>query len=208
VRRRATLAITCAVCDQGDGPGSRLASMPDGGARLWTLALAAAAVCCLRPARACTVYDMYSTGLASSLCHMVPAVGLFGDNGTFFVNNHYFPCARPPFLVLERTRRQRSAVLRTCPWPCNAASELSPVSPADKCSEDGGLHDWFANNATVRRAPPRRVHVLAFSARAFTDQRVMCRAGGRRKLRTQTRAPHAGALTPSTQCTQSSRRWP
>jgi len=80
---------------QDDGLGSGLASMPDGGARLWTLALAAAAVCCLRPARACTVYDMYSTGLASSLCHMVPAVGLFGDNGTFFVNNHYFPCARP-----------------------------------------------------------------------------------------------------------------
>ncbi len=85
------------------------------------LTLAAAAACCLTPASACTVYDLFSSGLASSMWHMIPAVGLMADNGTFFVsvgptksraftvqvqfetvaewqlcaqvNNHYFPCA-------------------------------------------------------------------------------------------------------------------
>jgi hypothetical protein len=50
------------------------------------LTLAAAIACCLKPASACTVYDLFSSGLASSMWHMIPAVGLMADNGTFFVS--------------------------------------------------------------------------------------------------------------------------
>jgi hypothetical protein len=49
------------------------------------LTLAAGAACCAASASACTVYDLFSSGLASSLWHMIPAVGLMADNGTFFV---------------------------------------------------------------------------------------------------------------------------
>lgn len=40
----------------------------------------------MRPSSACTVYDLYSSGMASSLWHMIPAVALFADNGTFYVS--------------------------------------------------------------------------------------------------------------------------
>ena len=40
----------------------------------------------VRPSSACTVYDLYSSGMASSLWHMIPAVALFADNGTFYVS--------------------------------------------------------------------------------------------------------------------------
>lgn len=55
--------------------------------RWLTLALATASF--LTSASACTVYDLYSSGLASSLWHMIPAVGLVADNGTFFVRPLY-----------------------------------------------------------------------------------------------------------------------
>ena len=37
------------------------------------------------PCRACTVFDMSSSGFASSVWHMIPALALFAENGTFFV---------------------------------------------------------------------------------------------------------------------------
>ncbi len=153
------LANSCAVCDQDDGLGSGLASMLDGGARLWTLALAAAAVCCLRPARACTVYDMYSTGLASSLCHMVPAVGLFGDNGTFFVNNHYFPCAPPPAAARSSTRGPHPATpSTTCPGrsagrsPASGASAAAPRCAPTPASAASSRRRAFARRTAASAA--------------------------------------------------------
>ena len=61
------------------------------------LTLAAGAACCLASASACTVYGLFSSGLASSVWHMIPAVGLMADNGTFFVahsptNTFYSTC--------------------------------------------------------------------------------------------------------------------
>ena len=53
--------------------------------RRWLLAVPAAVLLQLCPSRACTVYDLYSHGLAASLWHMIPASVLFADNGTFFV---------------------------------------------------------------------------------------------------------------------------
>ena len=43
---------------------------------------------------ACTVFDLYTSGLASSLWHMIPAVALFADNGTFYVSMS-LSCALP-----------------------------------------------------------------------------------------------------------------
>jgi len=54
--------------------------------RLWQgVAVLVSASRALRPCHACTAFDMSSSGFASSLWHMIPALGLFAENGTFFV---------------------------------------------------------------------------------------------------------------------------
>ncbi len=54
--------------------------------RLWQgVAVLLGACRALRPCHACTAFDMSSSGFASSLWHMIPALGLFAENGTFFV---------------------------------------------------------------------------------------------------------------------------
>ena len=58
------------------------------GSHTWVLFLLAVLLLESCPSRACTVYDLYSHGLAASLWHMIPASVLFADNGTFFVRPH------------------------------------------------------------------------------------------------------------------------
>ena len=52
----------------------------------WLLALLALGLQESRPTSACTVFELYTSGLASSFWHMIPAVALFADNGTFYVS--------------------------------------------------------------------------------------------------------------------------
>ncbi len=52
----------------------------------WLLALLALVLQESRPTSACTVFELYTSGLASSFWHMIPAVALFADNGTFYVS--------------------------------------------------------------------------------------------------------------------------
>lgn len=65
--------------------------------------------------RACTVYDLTSAGFAANLWHLLPALGLLADNGTFFVNSERFrySCSQDSGLVeLFNT----SAVGAYAPW--------------------------------------------------------------------------------------------
>ena len=59
----------------------------------WMLALLTSTI----STSACTVFELYSSGLASSLWHMIPAVALFADNGTFYVSSS-LQCALLPAL--------------------------------------------------------------------------------------------------------------
>ena len=43
-------------------------------------------VCVPTPGSCCTVFDMSSSGFASSVWHLIPALALFAENGTFFVS--------------------------------------------------------------------------------------------------------------------------
>ena len=52
----------------------------------WLLVLLALGLQESCPASACTVFELYTSGLASSFWHMIPAVALFADNGTFYVS--------------------------------------------------------------------------------------------------------------------------
>lgn len=61
----------------------------------WMLALLA--LTSTTSTSACTVFELYSSGLASSLWHMIPAVALFADNGTFYVSSS-LQCALLPAL--------------------------------------------------------------------------------------------------------------
>ena len=71
--------------------------------RRWLLAFPAAVLLQLCPSRACTVYDLYSHGLAASLWHMIPASVLFADNGTFFVRPSSF---QGPVSIFTGTTRE------------------------------------------------------------------------------------------------------
>ena len=65
--------------------------------------------------RACTVYDLTSAGFAANLWHLLPALGLLADNGTFFVNSERFrySCSQDSGLVeLFNT----TALTACAPW--------------------------------------------------------------------------------------------
>ena len=117
-----------------------------------------------RPSSACTVFELHSAGFVANFIHLIPAVALFADNGTFYV--------RPPlctgFTLLMLTCKvlglngetalrwtAQPSHVRIFAHPAHTASgRLYIVSSrmrcADRCTEDGGFFEWFRSNATVR----------------------------------------------------------
>ena len=116
------------------------------------------------PSSACTVFELHSAGFAASFIHLVPAVALFADNGTFYVRPRLYTGFTLLLLKCKvlglngetafRWTAPSSHVRTFAHLTHNTSGRLHIVSSrlrcADRCSEDGGFFEWFRSNATVR----------------------------------------------------------
>ena len=87
----------------------------------WHIAAASLLTLLTQLCRACTVYDLTSAGFAANVWHLLPALGLLADNGSFFVNSERFrySCSQDGGLVeLFNTTALQAYV----PWPLPVAA--------------------------------------------------------------------------------------